>query len=633
MSEPPPVVPASLRRSEDDRFISGTARYVADLVPSGEVSGPVLSAQFVRSPEAHARIMEVDTARAAGAPGVAAVYAADDLVVSDFPSSSLPIRCTGMDRPVLARDVVRFAGETVAMVVATRTELAIDAAALLWVDYEPLPAAVTIDEACSDEVVLHELAGTNVAERWSFRTPGEWPGMEHAVTVEVTNGRLVPNPMEPLAVLAVPEGRRLVVYVSHQRPHELRDNLAAQLGMEPADLRVVVPDVGGAFGMKGMEFPEYTAVAAAARRLETPVQWIQTRREHFLSGTHGRGQRHRVTLEGDLSGRVRGARFEIFADVGAYPHNGARIPSFTRYLATGQYEIEHVEIESTTVVTNSAPVGSYRGAGRPEAAYAIERAMDAWSRSLGLDPFAARKMNVIRSLPHRTPTGALYDSGDYAAALDRAEALAEVATFRAEQRRRTEQALDPIGLGVAAFVERAGGAVDTAEFARAEMGEDGILEVRTGSMSAGQGHETVWPQIAAGAFGISPDRIRFVAGDTGRVARGTGTAASRSTMIGGSAVFLTAGRVADRARHIAGRRLEADPSDIVLDDRVHSFRGNECARSCPRRQPIEQRTRSNRRKWFPGILQFKNNCQKLFGGRWEIGGHSRPFAAWRRSNA
>ena len=570
----PPVSPASKRRREDDRFITGTARYVADLALSGDVPGPVLSAEFVRSPEAHARILSVETDAAAGAAGVVAVYAAGDLTVDDFPGSSLPIRCEGMDRPVLAHDIVRFAGEPVVMIVASEKALAVDAGSSVWVDYESLPVVVTIDEAVADEVVLHSRAGTNVADRWSFRTPGEPPPVEHEVTIEVVNGRLVPNPMEALAILAVPHGDRLVVYAGHQRPHELRARLAEQLGMSLDHVRVIVPDVGGAFGMKGMEFPEYVAVAAAAHKLGRPVQWIQTRREHFLTGTHGRGQRHRVTLSGEKSGRITRARFEIHADVGAYPHNGARIPSFTRYMATGQYDIGYVEIESTTVVTNLAPTGSYRGAGRPEAAYAIERAVEAYFRSLQLDPFEARRLNVIRAFPHRTQTGALYDSGDYVAALDQAAHLSDEREVRAEQRRRVQEGRNPIGLGVAAFVERAGGAVDTGEYARVEMGVDGVLEVATGSMSAGQGHETVWPQIAAGSFGISPGRVRFVAGDTDRVARGTGTAASRSTMIGGSAVFRTAAEVAEKARTVAGKLLEADASDIVISDEGVSVVGS-----------------------------------------------------------
>lgn len=566
MYESPPVPAASLLRVEDDRFITGTARYVADLAAAGAVSAPVLSAEFVRSPEAHARILSIDTGDASEAPGVVAVLTAAELTAADFEASSLPIRCAGMDRPVLARDLVRFAGEPVAFVVASAKELAVDAAARVFVDYESLPAVVTVDQALADDVVLHPAAGTNVAERWSFLTPGGWPDVEHEVSIEVVNQRLVPNPMETLAILAVPDDSQLIVYVGHQRPHEFKDNLAAQLGIEADRLHVVVPDVGGAFGMKGMEFPEYTAVAAAALQLGRPVQWIQTRREHFLTGTHGRGQRHRVTLGGDRSGRIHRARFEIVADVGAYPHNGARIPSFTRYVATGQYDIPHVEIDSTTVVTNLAPTGSYRGAGRPEAAYAIERAMDAYCRSLGLDPFTARRRNVIRSHPHRTPTGALYDSGDYVAALDLAEQLADVPAVRSEQARRRAEGGNPLGIGVAAFIERAGGAVDTGEYARVEMGSDGVLEVQTGSMSAGQGHETVWAQIAAAAFGVSPERVRFIAGDTDRVARGTGTAASRSTMIGGSAVFRTAAEVQTQARELAGRRLEAEPSDVVISD-------------------------------------------------------------------
>jgi len=534
----------------------------------------VLDAEFVRSPFAHARVLSVETSEARNAVGVVAVLTHGDLAMGDFGSSSLPVECEGMDRPVLARDIVRYAGEAVALVVASAKGLAVDAAASVWVDFEPLEVAASPEFALTDQVVLHSAAGSNLVEHWEFATPGEAPVVDHEITVELVNGRLVPNPMETLAILAVPDGRQLTVYASHQRPHELRDGLAVQLNVDPSDVRVVVPDVGGAFGMKGMDFPEYVAVAAAALKLGQPVEWVQTRREHFLTGTHGRGQLHRVTLGGDTDGRLARARFEILADVGAYPHNGARVPSFTRYVATGLYDIPFVEIESRTVVTNLAPTGSYRGAGRPEAAYAIERAVDAYGRSLNLDPFEIRRRNVIRSLPHRSQTGALYDSGDYAEALDRAEQIIDSAVFRAEQAERRTRGEDPIGLGVAAFIERAGGAVNTGEYARIEMRPDAMVEVRTGSMSAGQGHETVWKQIAGEAFGVSPERVAFVAGDTALVARGTGTAASRSTMIGGSAVYRVASDVAEKAKTVVGRLLEADPGDLIIGDEGVSVVGS-----------------------------------------------------------
>jgi carbon-monoxide dehydrogenase large subunit len=560
-------------RVEDDRFITGSARFVADLRLAGKVAGTVLQAEFVRTPEAHARVLSVDAAESRAAAGVSAVLTAVDLNLPDFGSSSPPIECEGMDRPVLARDTVRYAGEAVAMVVAAGKEQAVDAARLVWVDYEPRPVVVSADFALRDEVLLHHNAGTNLAESWQFRTAGDRPDVEREIAVSVVNGRVVPNPMEPLAILAVPDGDRLTVYASHQRPHALRDTIAHHLGLDSSRVRVVVPDVGGAFGMKGMEFPEYVAVAAAALKLDFAVEWTQTRREHFLTGVHGRGHHHRVTLGGTAEGRLLAARVEILADAGAYPHNAARIPSFTRYLATGLYDIPFVEISSKTVVTNLAPVGSYRGAGRPEAAYAIERAIDAFARSMGLDPFEVRRRNVITSLPHRSQTGALYDSGDYAAALDRAEELIDAAAVRATQRERRERGLNPIGLGVAAFIERAGGAVDTGEFARVEMTKAGILEVQTGSMSSGQGHETVWPQIAAQAFGLSASQVRLVAGDTARIARGTGTAASRSTMIGGSAVYRTARTLADKIKRAAAARMEASEADLVIGDEGVSVAG------------------------------------------------------------
>jgi len=367
-------------------------------------------------------------------------------------------------------------------------------------------------------------------------------------------------------MVSEPDAGGVTVHCGHQAPHRLRDQLARLLRLDPASVRVVVPEVGGAFGLKGMLFPEYLVVVAAALRLGRPVLWSEARHDRFLVGTHGRGQRHRVVLGGDERGRIRAARVEILADLGAYPHNGSAVPLFTRYLAGGPYAIDDLQVTTTMVVTNRAPTGSYRGAGRPEAAYAIERAVDAWARAAGLDPAEVRRRNFVRprAMPYRTPTGALYDGGDYARALDLALELADADGVRSEQLRRLAAGRDPVGLGIGAFVERAGGAVDSSEYARVELGGDGRPLVRVGTSAAGQGHETVWAQVAAEALAVDPDEVTVVAGDTAAVRHGVGTFASRSAQVAGSAVWRMASEVRERARRVAAGLLEADPLDVRL---------------------------------------------------------------------
>ncbi|HEY5579197.1 MAG TPA: molybdopterin cofactor-binding domain-containing protein, partial [Acidimicrobiia bacterium] len=434
------------RRLEDVRFVTGTATFVSDL------AGPGISqAVFVRSLIPHGELRDVDIGEAARQPGVVAVFTAGDL---DLPDISRGLRRSGrsMSRPPLARTRVRYVGEPVAVVIAETREAATDAAEHVWAEIEPLPVVTDPMHAKDGEALFPE---GNVVSRVEVTSDYTLTGddLPVRVQVELNNQRLAPSPIEGLAILCEPSGTRLEITCSHQAPHRLRSQISSMLGVE--DVRVVVPDVGGAFGLKGMFFPEYLVVAAAAIRLQKAVMWIERRREHFLSGTHGRGQMHRVELAGDESGRIRRARIEILAEVGAYPHNGAQIPDFTRLVSTGLYDIEHVSVVSTVVVTNRAPTGSYRGAGRPEAAFAIERAVDAFARAAGLDPAVVRAQNFIRpeSLPYRTVTGALYDSGDYEAALARALEMVDVNEVRRLQLQRLREGHDPIGLGIGAFIE------------------------------------------------------------------------------------------------------------------------------------------------------------------------------------
>ena len=558
-----PVAP--LRR-EDRRLITGAGRFVADLVPPG-----TLHLAFARSTEAHALILGIDTTEAAQADGVVMVATGTDLDLPDIPGRSIAVKAAGFSRPHLATERVRYVGEPIAVVAAEDAAQAIDAAEMVWVDYDALPVVSDAAAAVTDETILHPAAESNVVETWALGSAdgddGGGGGEQVAIELTVHNQRLAPVAVEPLAILVEPHGDGTVtIWCSHQRPHELRNRLARLLEIEQSAVRVIVPDVGGAFGMKGMMFPEYTVALATAIRLQRPVIWAERRREHFSGGTHGRGSTHTVRLTGYRDGRIHRAELAELADVGAYPHNGSSIPAFSRYVATGLYDFPEVHIKTTTVVTNRAPTGSYRGAGRPEAAYAIERAIEAYARAAGLDPVEVRLANFIRDLPFTTATGAIYDSGDYAAALRKAVDLVGLEEVRRQQEDRRTEGGRPIGVGIGAFVERAGGQVDTGEYARVEVDPDGKVTVRTGSTSSGQGHETVWPEVVASALGMPADRVSLVAGDTGQVARGTGTAASRSAQIGASGAWRTAMVVRRRAVELAADLLEAAPVDIVISE-------------------------------------------------------------------
>lgn len=554
--------PRNHRRLEDPRFVTGKGRYVADLVQPED-----LHLHFHRSPVAHGRLTEVDITDASESPGVRRILTAQDIDLRPIPGG--PLANDGMERPLLASSRVRYVGDLIAVVVADTPVQAADASGLIWADIEPLEVVVEARQSAhgtplfeSGNVVAQRTTGSEFTDR----------GFDVSATISVYNQRLAPASIEGLAIRAEPvDGDRLIVHCGHQAPHRLRDQLADQLELDPGLIRVITPDVGGAFGLKGMLFPEYILTCAAALELGHPVAWVEERREHFQSGVHGRSQHHRVTLQGDTDGRMRRAHIEILADVGAYPHTGVLIPSLTTFVAQGLYDIEEFRVDATTVVTNLAPTGSYRGAGRPEAAFALERAVDAFARAAELDPAAVRMKNFIpaSSLPYTTHTGALYDSGDYAGVLEKALKMVEIEGVRAQQRDRLETGGDPIGIGIGAFVERSGGALGAGEFGQVEVTDDGSIVVRTGSASQGQGHETVWARLAADLFRTTDDLVTFIAGDTDLVDDGVGTFASRSAQVGASAIHRTGTKVLERAKAVGARMLEASPADLeVVGGRV-----------------------------------------------------------------
>lgn len=473
-----------------------------------------------------------------------------------------------MGQPPLARDRVRHVGDPIAVVVAETARQAVDAAEQIWVDIEPLPSVPDVTTALRDETLLFPDVGTNLVEDATIRSPGTAPSYEHETEIEVDIPRISPVTIEPLAILVRPNPDGLDVWCGHQSPGRLPHQLGEMVGLPPSMIRARVPDVGGAFGTKGQFYAEYPVVTAIAHRLSRPVVWIQGRREQLISGTHGRGQTIKVRIGGDADGRIRGVHFEIAGDLGAYPSTGSRVPFFTQYMGQGQYDIDYVETRAVVAVTNKAPTGPYRGAGRPEAAIAIERAVDAFAVEIGMRPEDVRRRNYIASsqLPFTTVTGAIYDSGDYAAALELAIETVGLEQWRAEQERRRSEGSNPIGIGIGSFIERAGGAVGSAEYGKVELLPDGTVVVRTGSTAAGQGHRTVWSQIAASVFSVPLDRITFYAGDTEEVANSVGSFGSRSAQLGGSAVFRTATVVRDRALKLAAEMLEAAEADLELVD-------------------------------------------------------------------
>lgn len=550
-------------RLEDRDLITGAGSYVADLVDE-----TTMHCAFVRSPIAHGTFQPPSVDEAEGMPGVVAVFRFDSLGLPDLPSAQSPgaPEARGMGQPPLARDRVRHVGDPIAVVVAETPTQATDAAEQVWVDIEPLPAVTDVASAIRGHVLLFPEAGTNLVHDETIGSTGPRPAAARMTTVEIDIPRLSPVTIEPLAILARPAGDGLEIWCGHQAPWRLPRTIGPLLGISPQEIRARVPDVGGAFGTKGPFYAEYAVVAAIARQLQRPVVWLQTRREQLASGTHGRGQTIRVEIGGDEDGKIRYVSTDILGDAGAYPVSGARVPTFTQLVAQGPYEIDHFQVRARVAVTNKAPTGPYRGAGRPEAAIAIERAVDAFAAELGLSPETVRARNLIPSdaLPHTTHTGAIYDSGDYAAALDLALDTLDIESWRKEQQTRLNEGRDPIGVGIGCFIERAGGAIASGEWGRVELVENGSVVVRTGSTPSGQAHRTVWSQIAAAVFSVPLDQVVFIAGDTGEVADSVGSFGSRSVQVGGSAVWRTAGEVRRLAAKAAADLLEASEADLEL---------------------------------------------------------------------
>ena len=476
---------------------------------------------------------------------------------------------------MLAADRVRFVGEPVALVLTDGRYQGEDAAELVSVDYDPLPAVVGTAASLAGQTLLFPPAGTNVAATGGGRKEGGtafddsvFGGCEVVVTRTIVNQRLAAVPLEVRTAAALWRDGKLTVWASTQNPQLARVTLAGELQLEPAAIRVIAPDVGGGFGAKIGVDREVVAVAWAARQTGRPVRWVETRSENMVGMTHGRDQVQDITIGGDRDGRILAYRIDIAQDGGAYPRMGGSLPTLTSLMAAGVYDIPVVQTGFRVAVTNTTPIAAYRGAGRPEATAAIERAVDLFAAEIGMDPAEVRRRNVVapEKFPFTTASGAQYDTGRYAEALSAALDAAGYDNLRAEQAKRREGG-GPVqlGIGVASYVEITAVDAQDGETARLAVHDDGTATVYTGSSAHGQGHHTAWAMLVESELGIPMAQVEVIHGDTDLIPVGVGTFASRSLQIGGSAVHKAAAEVKDEARRLAAGMLEASEADLELD--------------------------------------------------------------------
>lgn len=559
----------AVQRLEDPTLLTGAGKYTDDLAEPGAAH-----VVFVRSPVAHGTIVSIDVGAAESMPGVVALYragAGHDLGLASF--QGFPMLPAELNRPVFAADRVRFVGDIVAAVVAETRAQAADAAEAVVVDYDPLPVVTTAAAAMEPGApVLFPEHGSNVCFATAFGDDVDALADAEAVAeVTMVSQRLAGVPMEVNAVLAVPgePDGGVTCWVSHQAPHSVHAGLAPALGLEPDQLRVVCPWVGGGFGPKAAVYVEYLVAAAAARALGRPVKWTETRSEDMVSLVHGRDYVMTAKLGTRLDGTITGLDATIVASAGAYPVIGAILPMLTQMMAPGVYAVPKLRFAATTAVTNTTTVGAYRGAGRPEATQLIERVLDVAADNLGLDPAEMRRRNYLRpeAFPLTTITGANYDSGEYARALDTALAAAGYDELRAEQAARRQRGdTVQLGIGVSSYVEVTAPLGLHVEYGAVEVHEDGTATVAAGTSVHGQGHHTAFAMLASDVLGIPMDRIKFVNSDTASVPRGAGTMGSRSLQTAGSAVHVASTEVLARAQQIAAHVLEAAVADIVVGD-------------------------------------------------------------------
>ncbi|WP_016931733.1 xanthine dehydrogenase family protein molybdopterin-binding subunit [Rhodococcus sp. R1101] len=583
------------RRKEDEHLITGRTRWTDNIVLPG-----MLHAAILRSPVAHARITALDVSEARGKPGVVAVYTGADLAEEQ---GSLPCAwpitedMKTPNAPALAVDTVRFAGEAVAVVVARSAYEAHDALDAIDVDYEDLPVVLDLETAARDDDLVHPDLGTNVSATWVFDSAeaGSGGDVEDAirdaeVVVERTfrQQRLIPAFMEPRSVVVDPTASQITMWSATQVPHILRLMLAMTLGLPEHKLRVIAPDVGGGFGGKLQVTPEEVLTLLIARRLHKPVKYTETRSESMLAAHHGRDQVQKLTLAARRDGTVTGLKVELLADMGAYLRLVTPgVPILGAFMFTGIYKFGSYRFACTNVFTHKVPTDAYRGAGRPEATFAIERIMDELAVELSMDPLELREKNWIKheEFPFDTVAGLTYDSGNYEAATAKARELFDYDALRREQAERRERD-DPVqlGLGVSTFTEMCGLAPSRVlgslsygaggwEHAAIRMLPTGKVEVVTGASAHGQGHETAWSQIVADRLGIPFDDIEILHGDTQSSPRGLDTYGSRSLAVGGIAVVKAAEKVVAKARPIAAHLLECSEDDLDFESGQFRVKG------------------------------------------------------------
>ena len=590
---------ASSKRREDVRFLSGRGRYTDDMNLAGQAH-----AVFLRAQVAHGRINKIDTTDAAAMPGVIRVFTAEDFAGV----GGLPCGWQVTDRhgnamlepkhPILAEGKIRYVGEALAMVVAETEAEARDAAEAIVMDVDDLPAVVDMKAAAAGGTLVHDDIGSNLCYDWGFVEENKaavdeaFAKADHVTTLELVNNRLAPNPMEPRVAIGDYDFStdQHTLFTTSQNPHVIRLLMGAfVLGIPEHKLRVVAPDVGGGFGSKIFHYAEEAAVTFAAKELRRPVKWTSTRSEAFITDAHGRDHVTKIELALDKEGHFQAIRTETFANMGAYLSTFApSVPTWLHgTLMAGNYKTPLIYVNVKAVFTNTVPVDAYRGAGRPEATFQLERVIDKAAREMGIDPVDLRRRNFVQpgEFPYQTPVAVVYDTGNYQATMDKLLEIADAAGFEA-RRAESARAGKLRGLGLNCYIEACGIAPSNLvgqlgaraglyESATVRVNATGGIVVMTGSHSHGQGHETTFAQVIADMIGIDEGQVDIVHGDTANTPMGMGTYGSRSLAVGGSAMVRAANKVINKAKKIAAHLLEASEADIELKDGAFSVAGTD----------------------------------------------------------
>ncbi|HJM27493.1 MAG: xanthine dehydrogenase family protein molybdopterin-binding subunit [Acidimicrobiales bacterium] len=574
------LVGARVIRKEDPNLISGRGQFVDDVKIAGTAH-----MVFVRSIEAHARIKDIDVSAALECEGVIGVWTATNLELGPLPG------VPGLERPALAKDKVRFVGEAVAVVVAENRYAAADGAELVLVDYEPLGVVTNIGDAIAENApLLYEAVGSNTV--MEVPSPDDHQQIideaPHSVSMHIVNNRCAPSPMEPMVCLADHGPSGLTLWASFQAPHHLRNTVSSWLGIAQDQCRVITPDVGGGFGAKVNFTPELFIAPTLSKLLGRPIKYTQTRSECMTQMYHGRAQEQDVDIAFDDEGKILALRVMVYQDQGGYADpTGMGLPALTTTMAAGCYLIPNVSVAWKNVVTNTTPVAAYRGAGRPEASYLIERAVDQIAYTLGIDPVEVRRRNYIatENFPYATHSEiAVYDSGNFAGCMNELLNIMDYDAIRTEQEGNRDDPTKPLlGVGFASWLEIAGfgppgslegfGHLGSWESVQVRIQPDGSAIIYTGASPHGQGTVTTFAQIASDYLGIEFDKISVRHGDTATIPQGIGTLGSRAVAVGGEGVKTASMKIVERAKKVAAHLLEANPDDLIVEQGNFSVKG------------------------------------------------------------